>query len=98
MNTTHKWTWLQSYDDYVDFDKELLSIPDKGRTSVDMRLTFDTTMRECYFRIALHNDNGQTLDWDRSHHVPWAVGLALLAADGLDLPEELDAASRQTSA
>jgi hypothetical protein len=89
MTTAHNWTLLQSYDTYVDFDKELFSLPDKGSTSVDMRLTFNTENRTCYYSISLHNDDGNTRDWEKTHYVPWAVGLAMLAADNVNVPEEL---------
>jgi hypothetical protein len=89
MTTAHNWTLLQSYDIYVDFDKELFSLPDEGNTSVDMRLTFNTESRTCYYSISLHNNDGNTRDWEKTHYVPWAVGLAMLAADGVDVPEEL---------
>jgi hypothetical protein len=88
LTTAHKWTLLQSYDEYHDFDKELYSLPDEGNTSVDMRLTFDTNLNRCYYTISLHNDDCNTRDWEKDHCIPWAVGLAMLAADGASLPEE----------
>lgn len=89
MTTAHNWTLLQSHDIYVDFDKELFSLPDVGNTSVDMRLTFNTEDRICYYSISLHNDSGYTRDWERTHPLPWAVGLAMLAADNVNVPEKL---------
>jgi hypothetical protein len=86
---TNIWTLLQVYDEYYDYDKELYSLPDVGNTSVDMRLTFDINLRRCYYTISLHNDDGNTRDWEKDHHIPWAVGLAMLAADNIDIPEEL---------
>ena len=55
-----KWTKVNNDCNYVDFDKELYSMPDKGNTSVDIRLTFDTDSRTCYYTISLHNDDGTT--------------------------------------
>jgi hypothetical protein len=89
MTTAYNWTLLQSYDIYVDFDKELFSLPDEGNTSVDMRLTFNIESHTCHYSISLHNDDGNTRDWEKTHSVPWAVGLDMLAADGVKVPEEL---------
>jgi hypothetical protein len=89
MRDTNKWTLLQSFDEYYDYDKELFSMPDEGNTSVDMRLTFNIETRTCYYSLSLHNDDGNTRDWEKTHYVPWAVGLAMLAADNIDIPEEL---------
>jgi hypothetical protein len=89
MKTTHNWTLLQVYENYYDFDKELYSLPDEGNTSVDMRLTFDTDLRTCYYFIGLHNDDGNTRDWEQEHNIPWTVGLAMLRADNINIPEEL---------
>ena len=81
-----KWTKVNNDCNYVDFDKELYSMPDKGNTSVDIRLTFDTDSRTCYYTISLHNDDGNTRDWQQDHHVPWAVGVAMLG-DDVTVPE-----------
>ncbi len=83
MKHTNKWTLLQTYDEYYDYHKEMLAIPDEGSTSVDVRLTFNTETRTCYYSISLHNDDGNTRDWEKMHYIPWAVGLAMLAIDGL---------------
>ena len=82
------WTLLQVYDEYYDYTKELLLIPDGGNTTVDMRLTFNTGTRTCHYNIMLHNDDGSIRDWEKDHHVPWAVGLAMLGGE-VDIPEEL---------
>jgi hypothetical protein len=87
--TTNKWTYNQSYGDYYDYDKELCSLPDEGNTSVDLRMTFETGFKDCYFTISLHNDSGNTNDWDEVHDIPWAVGIAMLRADGVEIPNEL---------
>jgi len=89
LTTTHKWTLLQSYDEYYDFNKELYSIPDEGNTSVDMRLTFNVETGTCYYSLSLHNNDGNTRDWEKSHYLPWAVGLAMLAVDSVEIPAEL---------
>jgi len=89
MKTAHNWILLQAFDEYYDFDKELFSLPDKGNTSVDMRLTFNVETGTCYYSLSLHNDDGNTRDWEKTHYVPWAVGLAMLAADNVQAPDEL---------
>jgi hypothetical protein len=87
--TTNRWTPVQSYGAYHDYDKELCALPDKGNTSVDLRLTFDTGFKDCYFTVSLHNDDGDTKDWEKAHDIPWAVGVAMLRADGVEIPNEL---------
>ena len=89
-----KWTKVNNDCNYVDFDKELYSMPDKGNTSVDIRLTFDTDSRTFYYTISLHNDDGNTRDWQQAHHVPgavgwWLMGDILTAELWLGLHEEL---------
>jgi hypothetical protein len=86
---TNKWTYIQNFDQYYDYDKELFSMPDEGNTSVDMRLTFNVETRTCYYGISLHNDDGNTRDWEKTHYIPWTVGLAMLAKDDIEIPEEL---------
>ena len=82
MTTTNLWRFVQHDSPYYDYEKELLAIPDDGNTSVDMRLTFDADDHICYYTISLHNDNGKTIDWEKSHRIPWETGIAMLAADG----------------
>lgn len=89
MTDTNNWNHIQTYDEYYDFDKELYSLPDAGNTSVDMRLTFDTETRTCYYFISLHNDDGNTRDWEKTHFIPWAAGLEVLRRDNTTIPEEL---------
>lgn len=89
MKHTNLWH-LANYDPpYYDFEKELYSLPDKGNTSVDMRLTFNTETHTCYYSISLHNDSGITVDWEKTHCIPWAVGLAMLMADGAVIPDAI---------
>lgn len=86
---TNTWTLLQGFDEYYDYEKELCSLPDEGNTSIDLRMTFDTAQSDCYFTISMHNDSGNTKDWEQAHHIPWSVGVAMLRADGVEIPEEL---------
>jgi hypothetical protein len=81
-----KWTKVNEESEYVDFDKELYRLPDNGNTSVDIRLTFDTDKRTCYYTISLKNDDGDTRDWQQDHRVSWAVGIAMLG-DDVTVPE-----------
>lgn len=83
-----KWNYVNSFDEYYDFEKELLSIPDEGSTTVDMRLTFNVETHACYYHIMLRNDDGNSRDWETEHKLPWAVGIALLGSD-ITLPEGL---------
>ena len=89
MRDTNKWTYTASFDEYFDFDKELFDLPDEGNTSIDMRLTFNTETRTAYYTISLHNDDGKTLDWEKAHYIPWAVGIAMLEKDAVEVPEAL---------
>lgn len=88
MNT-NKFEYVASFDEYYDYNKELFSLPDEGRTSIDMRLTFNTETLTCYYTISTHNDSGKGRDWEHTHYIPWIVGMALLDADGVDIPKEL---------
>jgi hypothetical protein len=90
--TTNKWHHVQTFDEYYDFNKELFSMPDDGNTSVDMRMTFNTENRTCSYGISLHNDSGNTIDWERSHHLPWATGIEMLG-DEVEIPKELTEAT-----
>jgi len=85
----NEWTHIQTYDEYCDFDKELYSMPDEGNTSVDMRLTFDVERSNCYYQIILHNDSGNTFELGDTFDIPWTVGIAMLNADGIELPKKL---------
>ena len=88
MTDTNKWFFVNHDAPYFDFEKSLYWIPDVGNTSVDIRLTFVVDDHICYYSISLHNDNGNTRDWEE-HYVPWAVGLEMLRKDGSTIPEEL---------
>lgn len=94
---TEKFTHIQTFDEYVDFDKELFSLPDEGNTGIDMRLTFNTENLTCYYTISTHNDNGNTCDWGKTHYVPWIVGLGLLTADGVTIPAKLLSPTGETA-
>jgi hypothetical protein len=83
------WLYTQTFDEYYDFDKELFALPDDGRTSIDMHMTFNIENKTCHYKVITHNDNGDTFDLGSAFYVPWAVGLAMLTADGIDIPEEL---------
>jgi hypothetical protein len=85
----NKFTLIHYDSNYYDYDKELQAVPDAVRTSVDMRLTFDTETHTAYFTLCTRNDNGQTIDWCDTHDVPWAAAVRMLIADGVDVPEEL---------
>ncbi len=92
---TNKWRHVNTFENYIDFDKELLSIPDEGNTSVDLRMTFDVEQRTCAYSISLHNNSGDTVDWEKEHKLTWDAGLAMLAADRVEVPAALMAQSAQ---
>jgi hypothetical protein len=92
--TTNKWTLLQVFGKYYDYEKELCALPDEGNTSVDMRLVFDAGFKDCYFTISLHNDSGDTKDWEQTHNIPWGVGIAMLRSDGVEIPDQLKGESK----
>jgi hypothetical protein len=85
----NKFTLIQHDSNYYDYDKELQAVPDDVRTSVDMRLTFDTEKHTAYFTLSTRNDNGDTIDWCDTHDVPWSAAIRMLITDGLEVPEEL---------
>jgi hypothetical protein len=84
-----KWTYTHSYDEYYDYEKELYALPDEGRTSVDMRLSFNIEDKTCYYTISTHNDSGRIEDWEKAHYIHWSVGIAMLSADGVEIAEAL---------
>lgn len=83
---TNKFTYVQTHAPYVDFDKELLMLPDAGYTSIDMRLSFNAEDHTCYYTICTRNNDGTIVDWEHDHKIPWIVGLTLLDADGVYVP------------
>jgi hypothetical protein len=82
-----EWHMVNNDCGYVDFDKELYALPDVGNTSVDMRLSFDTDRRTCYYTLSLKNDDGTTREWEKEHRIPWDVGVAMLGAEGTVISE-----------
>lgn len=84
MNT---WHHTQTYDEYVDFDKEVLTCDDEGNTSLDVRLTFNTESHRAYMTVAWHNNDGRTVDLDGSRPIDWDAALRLLG--DTSLPKEL---------
>lgn len=87
MNT-NRWNFVNSFNGYIDFEKEMLAIPDEGRTSVDIRLTFNTESRTCYYVIALRNDHTFPTIWECEHELTWEAGLTMLG-DEVGMLEEL---------
>lgn len=85
-----KWTYAHNFDEYYDFEKEVQNFLDEGNTSIDVRLTFCTATRTAYYTISTHNDSGNTVDWEKTHYLPWASALATLQRDGCNhIPEEI---------
>lgn len=82
------WHHVQTYQEYVDFDKEVLSCDDDGNTSLDVRLTFNTETRSAYMVVSWHNDDGNTLDLSQERPIDWDAALRMIEPD-LDIPEEL---------
>jgi hypothetical protein len=89
------WINTQTYEQYVDFDRELFSFPDKGSTSIDMKLTFNLETRDCYFTIRTANNSGEIRDWEQDHKLSWDVAIDMLRKDGVQLPIELENPSAQ---
>lgn len=86
---TNKFTYLQDFDEYCEYYKELFRLPDDGYTGIGMVLTFNTEKLNCYYTISTHNNKGTVYDWEHTHNIPWLVGLGLLDADGVTIPPEL---------
>lgn len=81
------WVHVQSYSEYEDFDKEVLSCDDEGYTSLDVRLTFNTETRTAYMTVAWHNNDGNTVDYQTERKIEWDAALRLLGDTAL--PERL---------
>lgn len=54
------WYMANRYDDYIDFERELISLPDDGQTSIDIRLSFNHVNRTAYVTALRRNDDGGT--------------------------------------
>jgi len=85
--TTNKWTHVQTYDEYYDFDKEVLTCDDDGQTSLDVRLTFNVETHTAYMTVTWHNDDGHTHDLHGQRDIEWGAALRLLG--DTTIPEEL---------
>jgi hypothetical protein len=83
---SNKFELFHSFDEYYDFDKELQAISDDINTTIDMRLTFNIETHTAYFTLCTRNDDGFTVDWEKTHYVPWGSALRMLAADGVAVP------------
>ena len=54
--------YKQTYEDdtYVDYERELISFPDEGNTSIDCRITLDKEEKKAWASIVRHNNDGDT--------------------------------------
>ena len=75
------WRLVQVFENYVDFDKEVLACDDEGYTTLDVRLTFDREQRVAYMVVAWHNNNGNTVDLEGDRGIDWDAALRLIEAD-----------------
>jgi hypothetical protein len=92
----NKWTQTRAYDahyepdaDQIAFAKELSTVPDDSNTRIAMRLVFDLQRSDCYYHVLTLNDNEESFELGDTFDIPWTVGLAMLTADGIDIPEAL---------
>ena len=83
MQLTTQWHYVQAYDEYYDFEKELISLDDKGDSSLDMRLTFNVETRTAYITLAWKNDDGKTAEVDGCRYVEWGAAVRLLQSEGI---------------
>jgi hypothetical protein len=84
----NKWKYVHTFDEYYDFEKEVLTCSDEGDTSLDVRLTFNVETHTAYMTVAWHNNDGNTVDLDGDRYIDWNSALRLIEAD-VEIPEEL---------
>lgn len=75
------WRLVQVFENYVDFDKEVLACDDEGYTTLDVRLTFNRVTRVAYMNVAWHNNDGNTLDLVDDRSIDWNAALRLIEVD-----------------
>jgi hypothetical protein len=89
------WQYINSFDEYYDFVAELVAFPDEGRSSIDVRMTFNTETHTCCLAVLRKNDDGDTALFGPLEGMPagmyidWDAGLQKLRADGVAVPAEL---------
>lgn len=81
------WDYVQTYDEYYDFDKVVLQTDDDGATSLDVRLTFNVETHTAYMTVMWKNDDGNTDDTHHDRYIEWGAAMRLLG--DTPIPEEL---------
>ena len=75
MSNGNDWSHDQTYDEYVDFSKEVASFKDEINSSVDLKLCFDMEQRTAYMTVVSHNDDGDTKELnDTEIKLTWEEG------------------------
>lgn len=91
QGASNPWSYVQTEDEYYDFNKELYRLPDKGNTIVNLELTFDTDSLTAYYTVFLSDDSGNPVALERPtgrSYLPWGVALEMLG-DEVEIPVEL---------
>ena len=78
MTTTNEWHLSNQSEEYLDYEKELISFQDEGNSSVDMRLTFDIENRSAYVVTMRRNDDGNTVELGDPINVTWEEGCRMI--------------------
>lgn len=80
----NNWSHDQTYDEYVDFSKEIASFADHVASSVDIKLSFDMKQRSAYIVLVSHNDDGDTrelLATEGQINVSWEEGKRMIGEE-----------------
>jgi hypothetical protein len=85
----NKWELNERFGSYFDFDKQVLSVADEGKTTLDLRLTFDADIRQAYITATWHDDSCDPQSLEGERLIDWDAALKMLRADGLEIPKEL---------
>lgn len=95
MTNTNDWHITQDADGYLDIERELISFPDDGNSSVDLRLTFDRAAHSAYLVLMRRNDDGDTRDLlPKEIPMEWGAAIAYLGDAAALLPLDVSGAER----
>jgi len=85
------WMQIETDDGYYEFGKKLYIMPDEGKTSVDLTLTFNTDAHMAYYTLRLSNDSGKPAELEipgGRNYLSWATAKEMLG-DEVKIPQEL---------
>lgn len=86
----HQWIFSHSDAEHYDFTKSLQNFEDHGDTDIEVHMTFNIVTRTAAYVIVMTNDSGNTVYWEKQHHIKWDDAINTIHRDGCDnFPEKL---------